>query len=86
MEVVRRVESGALAYLVHSLIMYVTPFNNNLSNLGDIIKLKESRNDIRYLIGNNKNNSNNNINFRNFITSVTNFLLIIFKNCKKTYR
>ena len=85
MEVVRRVESGALAYLVHSLIMYVTPFNNNLSNLGDIIKLKESRNDIKYSISNNKDNNNNSVNFRNSITFVTNLLLTIFKNYKKIY-
>ena len=59
--------------------------NNNFSNLGDIIELKKSCNDIRYFISNNKDNSDDGVNFYNFITFIANFFIIIFKNCKKIY-
>jgi len=63
-----------------------TPFNDNFNNLKNIIKSEKSYNNIKYLIGNNKDNSNNSINFRNSITFTTNLFIVIFKNCKKTYR
>jgi len=56
------------------------------SNLEDVIKLEKNCNNIKYFISNNKDNNNNSINLRNSITSTTNFLLVIFKNYKKTYR
>jgi len=67
------------------LLKSPTPFNNNFSNLKDVIELEENCNNIRYFISNNKDNSNNSVNFYNSVTSVANFLIIIFKNYKKTY-